>query len=275
VPLPFSDSGFIFFPLQRSQKPVQADAQAIIGTISPSVAKCIRIPHPDCCRVLSTSETPQRSVHPRKERKQDESGMACNQLLTLVVSLPMLVLATDNWDKWLNPTNLRSSTEIGQQSYVTIGRPDGTVAEVVWPKDPKAKAGIIAYFRNSGHCQPNLTGARGPCGACFPPKEPTGSIEIKSERLSANWRVTRKTAVSCRWQCTIPSQATLYSALCRTPQEQMGRILSEQAHSRIDSCSITATTWASIPAVNSASHILGHPIADSSCGTRKKPSFYD
>lgn len=37
------------------------------------------------------------------------------------------------------------------RAYVTIGRPDGVVAETVWPKDPAGKAGIIMYFHNNGH----------------------------------------------------------------------------------------------------------------------------
>jgi hypothetical protein len=45
----------------------------------------------------------------------------------------------------------QSSLNISQQSYVTIGRQDGAVAEIVWPKDSKGKAGILVYFQNNGH----------------------------------------------------------------------------------------------------------------------------
>jgi hypothetical protein len=37
-----------------------------------------------------------------------------------------------------------------QRAYVTIGRPDGTVADIIWPKDEKGNAGLMVYFQNNG-----------------------------------------------------------------------------------------------------------------------------
>src|SRR5205814_80288 len=37
-----------------------------------------------------------------------------------------------------------------QRAYVTVGRPDGTVAEIVWPKNDKGNAGVLVYFQNNG-----------------------------------------------------------------------------------------------------------------------------
>lgn len=47
--------------------------------------------------------------------------------------------------------NARTALTVSEQASVTIGRPDGTVAEIVWPKEPKDKAGILVYFQNTGH----------------------------------------------------------------------------------------------------------------------------
>jgi hypothetical protein len=37
-----------------------------------------------------------------------------------------------------------------ERAYVTIGKPDGTVAEIIWPKDDKGTAGLLVYFQNNG-----------------------------------------------------------------------------------------------------------------------------
>jgi hypothetical protein len=37
-----------------------------------------------------------------------------------------------------------------QRAYVTIGKPDGTIADIIWPKEPGANAGIMVYFQNNG-----------------------------------------------------------------------------------------------------------------------------
>jgi hypothetical protein len=48
--------------------------------------------------------------------------------------------------------NLAKATlKVGQGAYVTIGRKDGVVAEMVVPKDKSKDAEIVLYFQNSGH----------------------------------------------------------------------------------------------------------------------------
>jgi len=47
--------------------------------------------------------------------------------------------------------NAQTALAITEQANVTIGRQDGIVADIVWPKDPKGNAGILMYFQNSGH----------------------------------------------------------------------------------------------------------------------------
>lgn len=43
-----------------------------------------------------------------------------------------------------------AASRISEKAYVTIGRPDGTVAEILWPKEETGKAGLMVYFHNNG-----------------------------------------------------------------------------------------------------------------------------
>jgi hypothetical protein len=45
----------------------------------------------------------------------------------------------------------RDTLKISQGSYVSIGRKDGTVADIIVPKEPGQNAAIVIYFQNSGH----------------------------------------------------------------------------------------------------------------------------
>jgi len=45
----------------------------------------------------------------------------------------------------------REAVETANQSYVTIGRKDGVVADFVIPKDHRQNVEIVIYFQNSGH----------------------------------------------------------------------------------------------------------------------------
>lgn len=38
-----------------------------------------------------------------------------------------------------------------QKAYITVGRQDGTVAEIVMPNNPIDKASLLVYFQNTGH----------------------------------------------------------------------------------------------------------------------------
>ena len=45
----------------------------------------------------------------------------------------------------------QKTLNLGQQAYVTVGRPDGVVGEIVMPTDLETKASVVVYFQNSGH----------------------------------------------------------------------------------------------------------------------------
>jgi hypothetical protein len=50
----------------------------------------------------------------------------------------------------------RQAFIVSQRSYVSTGRKDGVIAEVVSPKDPKQDAELVMYFQNSGHATAKL-----------------------------------------------------------------------------------------------------------------------
>jgi hypothetical protein len=43
-----------------------------------------------------------------------------------------------------------AASRLDARAYVTIGRPDGTVADIIWPKDEKGNAALMVYFQNNG-----------------------------------------------------------------------------------------------------------------------------
>jgi hypothetical protein len=45
----------------------------------------------------------------------------------------------------------KDALTVGEGAYITIGRKDGTIAELIPPKDPTQDANIVIYFQNSGH----------------------------------------------------------------------------------------------------------------------------
>lgn len=47
--------------------------------------------------------------------------------------------------------NAQLALTVSEQAHVTIGRPDGTVAEVAWSKDANGKAGVVVYLQNTEH----------------------------------------------------------------------------------------------------------------------------
>jgi hypothetical protein len=223
-----------FSLFRRSQKPIKADRPSNTATNQPKGGQNVsEYPIRIAVESFPPPETPleERASKKRKKIKREWYGLAI-QLLTLVGVIAYACISHRQLGQMVESNKLtQQALKIGQQSYVTIGRPDGTVAEVVWPKDPKAKAGIIAYFRNSGHLPAKFNwGTWGPWwGLAFLPKEPTGSIEIKSERpFTPMWAgVTRKTGgVGGSGTITIAGDSLYSGTMFELPKEQMGRILS-------------------------------------------------
>ncbi|MGD0663695.1 MAG: hypothetical protein ABSD38_37130 [Syntrophorhabdales bacterium] len=121
---------------------------------------------------------------------------------------------------------------ISQQSYVTIGRQDGTVAEIVWPKEPEGNAGVVVYFQNTGHLPAKFNwGNDSPMIAVLPAdpsivKEPMGAkwSEFPTDHFfQPMWRAkNRKTgAISYSGSVTIGGNSTYAGTLWELPKERM------------------------------------------------------
>src|SRR5262249_7924002 len=60
-----------------------------------------------------------------------------------------------------------------QRAYVTIGKPDGTVADIIWPKEDTGNAGVMVYFQNNGRLPAKFNwGADSPLVAFSVPLDP-------------------------------------------------------------------------------------------------------
>jgi hypothetical protein len=128
-----------------------------------------------------------------------------------------------------------ASIRTSQQSYVTVGRQDGTVAEIVWPKNPEGKAGIVVYFRNNGHLPAKFNwGTKNEIIAVLPndPNIPVGSpkasssggYEVRTNNVfKPMWKArNRKTGIFMASQVTMIGGDSLYAGnLWEVPKDRM------------------------------------------------------
>jgi hypothetical protein len=69
----------------------------------------------------------------------------------VVVALGLLLINIFLWCATKKSADTaHDALAIGERAYVTIGRPDGTVADIVWPEEGTGNAGLIVYFQNNG-----------------------------------------------------------------------------------------------------------------------------
>jgi len=114
---------------------------------------------------------------------------------------------------------------------VTVGRADGTVAEVIRDKIG-ANTSVIMYFQNTGHLPAKFNwGSQGPWwGLAFIPKIPGGFIEIKSDKpFTPMWAgVTRKTGgVGGSGTITIGGNSLYSVPIIQLPAQQLNKMLTE------------------------------------------------
>jgi hypothetical protein len=110
-------------------------------------------------------------------------------LFTAVLLLVVNVFI--GWGNWRAAGAAKSSADtasktllISEQAHITIGRSDGTVAEIVMPNNPKDKAGILVYFQNSGHVPAKFNwGNDSPIIAILP----TDPNAIKESQYTSQW----------------------------------------------------------------------------------------
>ncbi len=131
----------------------------------------------------------------------------------------------------------RDTLNISQQAYVTVGRPDGTVAEIVIPPDPGAKAAILVYFQNTGHMPAKFNwGNSSPIIATLP-TEPTAIREPYEERwtqfvtdnvFTPMYRAkNRKQVNAFQWSgtITIAGNSAYEGILWEIPKERMLQLM--------------------------------------------------
>lgn len=80
--------------------------------------------------------------------------------------------------------NAQSALVITEQANVTIGRPDGTVADILWPKEPKGKAGLMIYFQNSGHLPAKFNWGNSSPMIALLPANPSA---LKEDQMGSQW----------------------------------------------------------------------------------------
>jgi hypothetical protein len=89
------------------------------------------------------------------ERPPKDAGQRTIVILTVALVVTAIVTNIQTCEALRES---RSSFQIAQQPYVSLGRKDGTLAEFVEPKDPKSgqRGGLKIYFQNGGQ-SPALT----------------------------------------------------------------------------------------------------------------------
>lgn len=119
-----------------------------------------------------------------------------------------------------------------QQANVTIGRPDGTVADIVWPKGKTGKAGLVVYFQNSGHMPAKFNwGVRDGIIAVLPsfdhPNDGTKDIIFRAERVfDPMWRVkTKGGGFSWSGTITIAGNSSYHGVFWELPKERMQQLI--------------------------------------------------
>ena len=131
-----------------------------------------------------------------------------------------------------------ASSRSDQRAYVTIGRPDGTVAEIVWPKDEKGNAGLLVYFQNNGRLPAKFNWGSDSTFIAIVPTDPKvfkeaeiakGYVELPTNHLfQPMYRAKNRKGANIQWSGTIDiaGGATYQGVLWELPKERMLQVLS-------------------------------------------------
>jgi hypothetical protein len=121
-----------------------------------------------------------------------------------------------------------------QRAYVTIGKPEGTVADILWPKDDKGNVGLLVYFQNNGRLPAKFNwGASSPSLGMLP-ADPTISkyedwkdgsfFEVPTNHVfRPMYRAKSRTAKDVQWSGTIDiaGGSSYQGVLWEIPKERM------------------------------------------------------
>jgi hypothetical protein len=130
-----------------------------------------------------------------------------------------------------------AASQLNQKAYVTIGRPDGVVAEILWPQDPKGNAGLLVYFQNNGRFPAKFNwGSDSPIIAIVPTdanvfKEDEiakGDIELSTDHMfQPMYRAKARKGSQTQWSGTIDiaGGSTYQGMLWELPKERMTQLI--------------------------------------------------
>jgi hypothetical protein len=133
--------------------------------------------------------------------------------------------------------NAQAALTVSEQANVTIGRPDGTVADIIWPKG-QGNAGLLVYFQNTGHLPAKFNwGNESPIIAVLPtdakaikePYEPGAWPDFTTDHVfQPMWRAkSRKQAGSFGWSgtITIAGNSAYQGILWEIPKARMLQLM--------------------------------------------------
>jgi hypothetical protein len=157
----------------------------------------------------------------------------------------------DNAQKALEASNKQSKAALDasiaasrsdQKAYVTIGRPDGNVADILWPQDDKGNAGLLVYFQNNGRLPAKFNWGADSGFVAIMPKDPTivtydkwkdgQYIELPTNHMfQPMYRAKNKKGNNIQWSGTIDiaGGSSYQGVLWEVPKERMIQLINFEA----------------------------------------------
>jgi len=133
----------------------------------------------------------------------------------------------------------QDSLDVSQKAYVTVGRPDGDVAEIILPSDPTGKAAVLVFFQNTGHIPARFNWGNDSAVIAVVPsspgdiKEPYGStadVELHTDHFFRPMYRARvrdqKGAFTWSGTITIAGNSAYEGVLWEVPKERMVQLMS-------------------------------------------------
>jgi hypothetical protein len=130
-----------------------------------------------------------------------------------------------------------AASRADERAYVTIGKPDGTVAEIIWPKDDKGTAGLLVYFQNNGRLPAKFNWGADSNIIAIVPSDPTivtyeawkgPPTELPTNHLfQPMYRARSKDGKAMNWSGTIDiaGGSSYQGVLWETPKERMTQLI--------------------------------------------------
>lgn len=123
-----------------------------------------------------------------------------------------------------------------QRAYVTIGKPDGTVADIIWPKEETGNAGLMVYFQNNGRLPAKFNWGSDSSYVAIVPYDPKakwegwtgGTYDIQAFRpFQPMTRMKSKDRKNIQWSGTvdIAGGGSYQGVLWEMPKERMTQLL--------------------------------------------------